>query len=411
MSRRPWLLALALALMAPLAEASLTRASAPALGSPALTLASPAATPEPSEFSLFEGTELAVAASAPQRADSFHPLAAVSLLDERLQTELAAPLEPSYPKTRYRVFEFLRMPILGVEKGVSLELDWGCASLSCGLASGTVGWLSEDPLGPVDSPNLYGYVGLRPHEKTDPLGLEGVGDFLKRKWGEFSNWWSGLGSKAREKAEKGLDLSLTPPPDPTTDPFGAREAFKEVGLEGQYNREKAARAGAEVRRDVVRAGGLAAQGAVEAGKFYAENKVVGLAIGALAKGASGPGRWATAREAMSARAAAYQAQISGRAAGEVYLVNGVKFDALVGGTLREAKGPGYAGFVKDGKFVEWFEGADSMVDQAARQIGAAGATPIEWHIAEEEAAQAIRKLLAADPRTSGVKVLYTPPVS
>jgi RHS repeat-associated protein len=34
------------------------------------------------------------------------------------------------------------------------------------------GWLSQDPLGDRDSPNLYGFVGARPHEKTDPLGLE-----------------------------------------------------------------------------------------------------------------------------------------------------------------------------------------------------------------------------------------------
>ncbi|HEY3351090.1 MAG TPA: RHS repeat-associated core domain-containing protein [Thermoanaerobaculia bacterium] len=32
-------------------------------------------------------------------------------------------------------------------------------------------WLSQDPLGDRDSPNLYGFVGARPHEKTDPLGL------------------------------------------------------------------------------------------------------------------------------------------------------------------------------------------------------------------------------------------------
>ncbi|MEO6326495.1 MAG: RHS repeat-associated core domain-containing protein, partial [Thermoanaerobaculia bacterium] len=35
----------------------------------------------------------------------------------------------------------------------------------------TASWLSEDPEGDVDSPNLYAFVGQRPHEKTDPLGL------------------------------------------------------------------------------------------------------------------------------------------------------------------------------------------------------------------------------------------------
>ena len=34
-------------------------------------------------------------------------------------------------------------------------------------------WLSQDPLEDRDSPNLYGFVGARPHELTDPLGLAG----------------------------------------------------------------------------------------------------------------------------------------------------------------------------------------------------------------------------------------------
>ena len=36
-------------------------------------------------------------------------------------------------------------------------------------------WLSQDPLGDRDSANLYGFVGARPHEKTDPLGLAAAG--------------------------------------------------------------------------------------------------------------------------------------------------------------------------------------------------------------------------------------------
>ena len=32
-------------------------------------------------------------------------------------------------------------------------------------------WLSQDPMDDRDSPNLYGFVGARPHEATDPLGL------------------------------------------------------------------------------------------------------------------------------------------------------------------------------------------------------------------------------------------------
>jgi RHS repeat-associated protein len=38
--------------------------------------------------------------------------------------------------------------------------------------SRTASWLSEDPLGAVDSPNLYAFVGWGPQAGADPLGLE-----------------------------------------------------------------------------------------------------------------------------------------------------------------------------------------------------------------------------------------------
>jgi RHS repeat-associated protein len=41
----------------------------------------------------------------------------------------------------------------------------------------TGAWLSRDPLEDVDSPNLYGYVAGRPHEATDPWGLESGATF------------------------------------------------------------------------------------------------------------------------------------------------------------------------------------------------------------------------------------------
>ena len=56
---------------------------------------------------------------------------------------------------------------------------------------------------------------------------------------------------------------------------------------------------------------------------------------------------------MSPRAAAYQARISGRA-GEAFILNGVEFDGIADGILLETKGPGYAGFVKNGSFKPWF---------------------------------------------------------
>src|SRR5690606_35713266 len=48
------------------------------------------------------------------------------------------------------------------------------------------------------------------------------------------------------------------------------------------------------------------------------------------------GRWIAVAETMSARAAAYQARIAGRA-GQAFLRNGVKFDGFANGVLLEAK--------------------------------------------------------------------------
>jgi hypothetical protein len=199
------------------ADASLTRSSNPAREAPALALT--LAAPEPSEFSLFEGTEIARAlasrpafdlisittddtATAGRRRfvspselsadelpnDAPELLPITSVRQQRFNLQLPPnvfglePLrgppgdEASYPKTRYPVFGLLGTPILGELRGVSLELHWRSASFSCGFASGTVGWLSQDPMGDRDSVNLYGFVGMRPHEATDPLGLA-LGDW------------------------------------------------------------------------------------------------------------------------------------------------------------------------------------------------------------------------------------------
>ena len=164
------LAALAALLLAPLAEASITRASNPPRETPELSLALVAA--EPSAFSLFEGIELAAAAGESALAPSFHPLAAVSLLSkDGAERPLVSVDELIYPKTRYRVFGLLGTPILGELRGVSLELQWRSGEFRAGLASGTVGWLSQDPMGDRDSVNLYGFVGMKPHMGTDPLGL------------------------------------------------------------------------------------------------------------------------------------------------------------------------------------------------------------------------------------------------
>ncbi len=121
------------------------------------------------------------------------------------------------------------------------------------------------------------------------------------------------------------------------------------------------------------------------------------------------GIWTTVTEAMSPRAQAYQKQITGTS-GQVYVVNGVKFDGVgANGTLLEAKGPGYATFVdSNGNFKTWFTGTDGLVSQARRQLDAAGQTPITWSVAEPSAATAIQNLLKAND-ISGITIKVVPP--
>ena len=110
---------------------------------------------------------------------------------------------------------------------------------------------------------------------------------------------------------------------------------------------------------------------------------------------------------MSARAMAYQRRITGLGENVGYLVKGTKFDGFINGVLIDAKGPGYAKFVRDGVFRSWYRGADGLVEQAQRQLVAAAGTPIRWHVAEEAAANAIRNLLRSRGIT-GIDVVFTP---
>lgn len=119
------------------------------------------------------------------------------------------------------------------------------------------------------------------------------------------------------------------------------------------------------------------------------------------------GSWLDVNESMSARAAAYQAQIAG-SSGEAYVLNGVKFDGINGEGLIDAKGPGYARFVVDGQFMPFFLGADSLVAQAQRQLVAAEGRSITWYVAEPEAATAIKNLFRLRG-IEGINVVYEPP--
>ncbi|WP_108985580.1 Tox-REase-5 domain-containing protein [Candidatus Phycosocius bacilliformis] len=109
---------------------------------------------------------------------------------------------------------------------------------------------------------------------------------------------------------------------------------------------------------------------------------------------------------MSARSLAYQTQITGRS-GEAFVANGVRFDGFEAGAFLEAKGPGYATFVKNGEFRSWFTGKDALVSQVQRQVAAANGTPIIWHVAEAKAADAMRALFATN-KVKGITVVHTP---
>lgn len=111
---------------------------------------------------------------------------------------------------------------------------------------------------------------------------------------------------------------------------------------------------------------------------------------------------------MSARAASYQAQIAGKS-GEIFRLNGVKFDGFNNGVLMKAKGPGYAKFISNGEFRTWFNGYKGRIDQARRQIIASNGMPIEWHFAEEVSANVVRRLLAENG-LGIIKIIFTAPI-
>ena len=131
--------------------------------------------------------------------------------------------------------------------------------------------------------------------------------------------------------------------------------------------------------------------------------------GGGSSGGSSSGQWENANESMSEYAAKYQQQITGRS-DQIYRLNGVKFDGFDGSKLLEAKGH-YSWALKNGKWADWFhEGMDQILNQARNQINAARGLTIEWHCAERDVAEAMRKLLS-EKGFSSIRVIYTPPAA
>lgn len=122
----------------------------------------------------------------------------------------------------------------------------------------------------------------------------------------------------------------------------------------------------------------------------------------------GPGQYEPRNHNMSERAAAYQEQVTGSPRGIEYVVDGVAFDGFRDGKLSDAKGPGYEQFLdENGEWKPFFKGADTLVDQARRQLAAAGDTPVEWVVAEEQAADAMERMLDAADITE-IEITYVP---
>ncbi|TSE08328.1 Tox-REase-5 domain-containing protein [Aquimarina algiphila] len=105
------------------------------------------------------------------------------------------------------------------------------------------------------------------------------------------------------------------------------------------------------------------------------------------------GSWKVVNESMSEAAKRYQEFISGRKWNESFILDDIKFDALKNGVLGDAKS-GLRNFVdpNTGQFKPFFQGAQSLIDQAKRQTRAAQGNPIEWHFQYEEVRKATELL-------------------
>jgi RHS repeat-associated protein len=76
-------------------------------------------------------------------------------------------------------------------------------------------WLSRDPAGFVDGPNLYAYVTQNPWTKFDPQGLCDMDEFQKDSdqfFGDMGKMWDGYG-EALDDTGKGLKNALEHPLD------------------------------------------------------------------------------------------------------------------------------------------------------------------------------------------------------
>ncbi|WNG41334.1 hypothetical protein F0U60_52530 [Archangium minus] len=130
----------------------------------------------------------------------------------------------------------------------------------------------------------------------------------------------------------------------------------------------------------------------------------------------GPGQWVEDNSSMSEQARDYQAQISGAPKRWAYRVcrdgDCVNYDGYdpKTGTLLEAKARGYQKWFDEDLNPRFkYEGLDSMIEQAERQLRVADGVPILWHVAEPRMVAVLRKYFDANG-FQAIEVVYTQPV-
>ena len=118
---------------------------------------------------------------------------------------------------------------------------------------------------------------------------------------------------------------------------------------------------------------------------------------------------------MKPAARKYQAQNTGAPEGWVYRVRTgsgprdyVDFDGFDAGILLETKGPNIAKFINDNLEPRWFfEGTNSILLQAAKQLEAANGVPVRWIVAERRLADYLRMLFDKN-KLGRIEVIHIP---
>ena len=122
-----------------------------------------------------------------------------------------------------------------------------------------------------------------------------------------------------------------------------------------------------------------------------------------------PGRWLSDFEGgtnMSEGAAAYQSRVCNAPEGKGYYVGGVQFDGYEGGKLLDAKYyPEGSSMTRSLERDNYFVG-NKLLDQARRQVRAAGAAKVEWRVASESATGKIQQLFRVNDVP--IEVVYVP---